>query len=292
MLPALNEVTFNRYNRYPDQFPSIFQVKSSTRSIEQFGQVSGIGLFTSINEGGNVRYDQSVQGFNKTFVHSRFGLGYKVSQDTIEDDKIQLIAKLAASIGRSCKETREIQAASVFNNAFNASFAGPDGVALCSASHPLVKAGGFQSNILSVAADLDHLSLSLALTDFEMQKDSAGQLIHVPAKHVVVAPANRWNVNEILKSAMRSDTANNMVNALKFASDGLPTPFIWRYLTDPDAFFITAAPDETALIWYDRRKPYIKYDYDFDSEAAKTAMRYKSSYGWHDFYGVYGTPGA
>jgi len=43
-----------------------------------------------------------------------------------------------------------------------------DGKVLFASDHPLVKAGGTQSNILATAADLDVASLELALTDWEL----------------------------------------------------------------------------------------------------------------------------
>lgn len=292
MLPALNTVIWKRYRDLPDYLSKVFDVQSSTKSIEQFSQVSGMGLLGALSEGEPVTYDKPVQGYDSTFTHTRFGLGFKVSQDVIEDDKIGLVAKMARELGRSVQYTAQIQAASVFNNAFSGSFLGPDGVCLCSASHPLVKSGGFQSNLLSTAADLDVTSLELALTDFETQRDSSGKLIHVPCRKIIVAPANRWNVQEILKSAMRSDTANNTANAFKWAMDGAPDPFIYPFLTDSDAWFLTGEPQDTGLVWFWRRRPYTKGEADFDTETGKTAARYKCSFGWHDFYGVYGTPGA
>ena len=292
MLPALNALIWNRFQQYPEQYSQVFDVQTSDRSIEQTTQVSGLGNFLPIDEGGPVRYDQPVQGFDKTFVHSRFGLGFKVSQDLVEDDKFGLAAKLAKELGRSCRETIELDAVTTFNNGFAGGPTGPDGVVLFSASHPLVKAGGVQSNLLSVAADLDVTSLQLALTDFETQRDSSGKLIHVPCRKIITAPANRWNVAELLHSALRPDTANNTTNSLKYAHDGMPESFVWRYLTDPDAWFLSASPSETGLVWFWRRRPYTKGDFDFDTETGKTAMRYRKSHGWSDFYGVYGTPGA
>lgn len=292
MLPALNALIWNRYKQYPEQFSQVFDVQTSDRSIEQTSQVSGLGLFSSINESGPVRYDQPVQGFDKTFVHTRFGLGFKASQDLVEDDKFGLIAKMAKELGRSCRESIELDAVSTFNNGFSGSYLGPDGQPLFSASHPLVKSGGVQSNILAVPADLDVVSLQLAMTDFETMRDSSGKLVHVPCRRMIIHPSNRWNAMEILKGTMRSDTANNTVNAFKYAEDGVPEPFIWRYLTDPDAWFLAANPSETGLVWFWRRKPYTKGDFDFDTETGKTAMRYRKSHGWSDFYGVYGTPGA
>lgn len=291
-LPALRMVVWNKFKQYPPVYNKVFDVQSSDRSIEQTSQVSGVGLFAQIDEGAAVRYDQPVQGFDKTFTHVRFGLGVKFSRDTVEDDKMGLVGRQNAEMARSARETIEIQAASDFNNGFDTAYAGPDGKPLFSATHPLYKSGGTQSNLLSTPADLSVESLQLAMTDFETQKDSSGKFIAVPCRRVMVAPSNRWNVNEILKSALRADTANNAVNTFKNAEDGLPDPLIWRHLTDPDAWFLIAEPSSTGLLWFWRRKPYLKGFVDDETETASTAMRYRMSHGWSDFYGVYGTPGA
>lgn len=292
MLPALHAIIRNKYRQYPLHYTKIFRMETSTRSIEQTSQVSGVGLFQEIPEGTEIHLDQPVQGFDKTFKHARFGLGVEFSRDTVEDDKIGLIARQTAELARSARETQEIQGASDFNNGFSASFPGPDGKALFATDHPLYKAGGAQSNRAAVSADLDVTSLQLGLTDFETMRDAAGKLIHVPCQKVVVHPANRWLAHELLKSALRPDTANNATNAFQFATDGLPDPFVWRYLTDPDAWFLTAAPEDTELIWFWRRKTYTDSDYEKRTEAACVLTRYRMSHGWSDFYGVWGNPGA
>jgi len=294
MLPALEVVIWNRYNRFPPQWTNIFRVMSSNRSIEQTSQVSGLGLPTRLTEGEPVHYDQPVQGFDKTFTHSRFGLGFRASSELVDDDKWQLISKMGVELGRSAKEAVEIEVAAHFNNAFDAGYPGPDGVALCSASHPLVKAGGVQSNVLSAPADLDVTSLQLALTDFRKMKDSSGKKIRVPVSKLVVAPENEWTAAEILEGKMRADTANNTINA--FQKRDLFPAFerwmVWDYLTDPDAWFLVADPADTELRFYWRKQPYTVHDIDFDTQAVKTALFYRKSHGWSDFYGVYGTPGA
>lgn len=294
MLPALRQIVWTKFNEYPEQWSQFVRSETSTRSIEQFSQVSGVGLFSKLTEGQPVGYDQPVQGFKSTFVHTRYGLGVKVSQDTIEDDQHGLVAEAHADLGRSCRESIEIDVASIFNNGFDGTnYPGPDGKALFASDHPLIKAGGSQSNLLSVAADLDVSSLQLALTDFETMKDSAGRRIRMPLPRLVVHPSNRWNAAEILKGDMRSDTANHTINAFKYAEGGNMMEFkVWQYLTDPDAWFLCGSPRDTKIAVFWRRKPYSKADFDFDTETGKFAMRYKKSQGWWDFYGVYGTPGA
>jgi hypothetical protein len=214
--------------------------------------------------------------------------------DLVEDDKIGLVGRMATELGNSEVDTREVQAASVFNNAFSTGdYVGRDGAALCSASHPLYKAGGNQSNILGVAADLDVDSLELALTDWELMKRSNGQQVSLPTPRLLIAPANRWRAHEILKGTMRSDTANNTVNAFKFAEDGPVSDIIvWSKLTDADAWFLVAPPESTGLVWYWRVKPYTRGFFDDRNERGGTIRRYKASWGFDDYIGVFGTAGA
>lgn len=294
MLPALDELIFNKFDRYPPQYTKMFRVMTSDRSIEQTSEVAGLGTFVEIPEGGNVRYDASVPGFSKTYTHLQYGLGFKMSRIMIDDDKWALINKLSSELGRSAKETIELAAAAQYNNGFSSSFLGPDGKALFATDHPLVKSGGTQSNRLAVDADLDIPSLELALTDFRRMKDPSGKKIRVKPELLTVAPEGEFLASEILSGTMRSDTANNTVNAFKNRQGYGPFSeyFVWDYLTDPDAWFIRCALEDTEQRFYWREKPGTTHDVDFDSRSVKTAMWYRMSLGWSSFYGVYGSPGA
>lgn len=294
MKPALEVIIFNQYKRRPQFWTKLFaQDTVKNGGIYQTSQISGVGTFRKIDEGAKITYDAPVQGFDKTFKPVRFGLGIQVSQDLVEDDqKARLVPKRATMLSNSCTESLELQMASVFNNGFTAgSYAGPDGVALFSASHPLVKAGGVQSNTLSVAADFDNESLALALTDYETMLNSEGQHIILPKPRVVGAPANRWAFAEVIESKMRSDTANNATNPLSYAEGGMPSWFVWNYLTDTDNWYLVANPEDTGLLVVWKRKPYTTYDFDKQSETGSVMMRYKMDYGFYDFYGTYGVQG-
>ncbi len=292
MLPALDELIFNRFDRLPPQYTKIFRVMNSTRSIEQTSEIAGLGNFQVVPEGGSVRYDESVPGFNKTFLHLQYALGFKMTRIMIDDDRWGIINKLAGDLGRSSKETIELNAASVLNNGFSA--LGPDGKALFASDHPMVKSGGTQTNVLSVPADLAIASLELALTDFRRMKDPAGKRIRVKPELLVVAPENEFNMAEILTATMRSDTDKHTPNAFKsrYGYGPFSEGFVYDYLTDPDAWFIRTALEDCETRFYWREKPTTTHDVDFDSRSVKTAMWYRMSLGFSSFYGWYGTPGA
>ena len=292
MLPALRSIVDDGYKQNPPQFTKVFNVLTSSRSVEQFSQVSGVGRFQQLAEGEAVRRDQAVQGFKSSFVHSRWGLAVPVTVDVVEDDKWDLIGKMHRDLGWSCAETQELDAVSTFNNGFDTSYAGPDGKPLFSASHPLYKAGGNQSNLLATPADLDLLPLEQMLTAFSLMKRPSGEFIHQVPKSLIIHPSNLWMAHALTKSTDDPSTANRSINPLRAAVDGIPEPFPWRYLTDEDAWYISAAPQQTGLVWFWRKQPYTKAYTDDDTEVGITAMRYKKSHGWNDYIGVFGTPGA
>lgn len=295
MLPALNAKIWQNYKAKKSMVGKVLNTDTTTRSIEQFSQMAGVGLPTLIGETEDTPTDNFVQGFHKTFKPAKYGLGIAASQELVEDDKVGIIGRRGVALSNSIYQSREIQAASVYNNGFDGTnYAGPDGQALFSSAHPLVKAGGTQSNILSVAADLDVTSLELALTDWELIKTHEGFLQMLPAPRLLVAAQNRWNATEILGGQMRSDTANHTINAFKEGTEsGAQVDLlIWGFLTDPDAWFLVGPPEETETLWLDRKAPYTKSDYVEKNETGYVYMRYRSDFGFYGWRAVYGTPGA
>jgi hypothetical protein len=294
MLPALNAKIWQNFKAKPSLLSKLLRVETSGRSIEQFATMAGVGLPGLVQEGADTGTDTMVQGYSKTFKPAKYGLGIAASQELVEDDKFGVISRRTVALSNSIRQAREIQAASVYNNGFDGTnFAIPDGQALFAASHPLVKSGGTQNNLLSVAADLDVASLELALTDWELTKTNEGFLQMYPTPRLLVASANRWNVAEILKSQQRSDTANNATNAFKYTeTGGNIDSVVWPYLTDPDAWFLVGPPEETEIVWVDRKAPYTKSDYTEKSETGFIYMRYRADFGAYGWRAVYGTPGA
>ena len=295
MLPALDELTMGRYNKLPSRFTKVYRMMTSARSIEQTTEMAGLGLLDAIPEGGNVRYDVGVPAFPKTYTHNQFGLGFQISRVMVDDDKYGIINKLATDLGKSAYESKELDAVSTFNNGFSGGAnAGPDGQPLFSLSHPLVKSGGVQANTLAVAADLDISAIELALSDFRQMRDHTGKRIRVDPKRLVIPTQLEFAAAEIMYGDMRSDTANHTINAFKNRVNmpGFDEIFLWEFLSDPDAWFICADPVDTELRWYDREKFNVKHETHFDSRSIKTAGFQRYSFGFSNFFGLYGSPGA
>jgi phage major head subunit gpT-like protein len=293
-LPALKGLINKSFEKHPSQYPKHFRIMTSGRAIEQYTEITGLGLFKETPEGAAVHFDQPMQGFDKTFKHLQYSLGYRISRIMLDDDKWGLAAKMARELGSSARESREILAADVYNQAFNASFPGPDGKPLCATDHPLIKAGGNQTNRPTTGMDLDQTAIELALTDFRLMRDPTGKKVRVTPKRLVLPAQLEFVAAEFMASTQRADTGNNAVNALKHrAGFGAFEDFsVYEYLTDPDAWFILADLEETEMHWYDREKPVVLNDMDKRTRSIEQSMWYRCSVGFASFYGVYGSPGA
>jgi hypothetical protein len=294
MLPAMDAKIDDGMKLKPPMFNRLLREMSTDRSIKQFSGVTGVGLLRDVNEGGDTDTDTIVQMFDSTFRPAKSGLGVAASKELVDDDKFNVIGDRSEALGVSTQQTIEVKAASVFNNAFDVTnYPGPDAVALCSASHPLVKAGGVQSNLLAVASDLDGTSLELALTDWETQKMPEGFYQTWPNPKLLVAPANRWAAHRLVKSPDDSETANRSINPFKYTEDGgLSEVMVWALLTDPDAWFLVAPPSQTQMIWLWRLRPYTRSEYIEKKETGIVYKRFRAAYGFYGYKGIYGTPGA
>lgn len=289
-LPAIDAVMHQTAKKHPEVRPLVFDIRKSTRGIEQVTEVTGLGPFVVSDEGADLELDSPEQAFDKTYLHLKYRLGFQYSTESLEDGKFREIKAQSKNLIRSAQDTRETLAAAVFNDGHGDT--GPDGVSLFSASHPLAKIGGVQSNLIA-AADLDVPSLMDMLTIFRTWDHHSGIPAAITPKTLLIPPALEFVAAEILRGDMRSDTANHTINALK-ARVGLPSfsqILLWVYLSDPDAWQVLASPDETGLAWYDRKKLKVKAWQENKSDSAIVAGRMRFSVGYDTYLGVAGSPG-
>lgn len=291
-LPALDHVIFESRKKYSEMRSKIYRMESSDRWGEQHTGATGLGQPSVVNEGSPVRYDNPLQGFDKTYIHVDYGLGFKISHASARDNRWISARRMARELSRSFSDGDETLAASTFNLAFDTNFPGPDGVPLCSASHPLVKVGGVQSNV-GAAADLDVDSLQLAYTAIALQKTHSGKPRRILPTRLLIHYSERFNAIEILKSELRSDTTNNATNAFaKLEGEPMLKIMPWTYLSDPDTWFLLANPEDLELYWFTRESLYTTHELDHDTRTLKTAAWEAHSFGWSDYIGIYGVPGA
>jgi hypothetical protein len=191
-------------------------------------------------------------------------------------------------LAQSLIETKETLTANIMNRAFNAAFTGGDGVALSSNAHPIVQ--GTFSNVLNAAAALSQTSLEQMLIQIRNAVDNNGKRIRLTPTQIVTGPSNVFQAETLLKSVLKSGTADNDINPVKsmgLLSDGQAN---MSRITSNTAWWVqTDAPEGLKLLMRRGLEKSMEGDFATDSMRYKATERY--TVGWTDPRAVFGTAG-
>lgn len=291
MLPVLEEVFQFEMAQHPSRRAELFKTVSTDRDIWQSTEVHDLDLFKNVGEGQEYDFVRGKQGSSKTLVIQKFGLGFSISEEAVEDGKLDMIADHVRKLARSARESQEIQAMNIFNNGFGSTTTA-DGVSLFNASHPL-PSGGTYRNQLSTPADLSTTSLESMLTDYETEFVGDSGIIYkkIP-KILLVHPSNKRFALELIGSELKAETADNNINS--FREEGLRV-MSSVHLTDSDAWFLMSDPSEHGLRIIERTGIQTKVggpDVGFNTDAILYKSRYREEIGAIHGYGAFGTAGA
>ncbi|MEL0287033.1 MAG: hypothetical protein VXA34_00095 [Gammaproteobacteria bacterium] len=289
--PGLNALFGMEYNRYEGQHSEIFDTESSDRAFEEEVMLSGFGAAPVKNEGAGISYDDANEAYTARYNHETVAMAFSITEEAIEDNLYdRLASRYTRALARSMAHTKQVKAASVLNNAFNSSFAGGDGVELCSTAHPLTNGGTF-ANEPSTAADLNETSLEDALINIAGFTDERGLIIALRGMKLIIPRQLQFVAERLLVSNLRVGTADNDINAIK-SSGLLPEGYVVNdYLIDTDAFFIkTDAPN--GFKHFERMALSTAMDPDFDTGNMRFKARERYSFGFSDPRAVFGSPGA
>ena len=292
LLPGLNALFGLEYATYGEQHKEIYETETSERSFEEETKLSGFSAAPVKNEGSAIAYDNAQEAFTARYNHETIALGFSLTEEAIEDNLYDsLSARYTKALARAMAYTKQTKAASVLNNGFTAgTFAGGDGVALFSTSHPLVS-GGVNSNTQSTPADLNETSLEAAVIQIAAWTDERGLLIAAKPKKLVVPPALQFVATRLLETQLRVGTADNDINAI-VNNGSIPEGYtVNNYLTDSNAYFLcTDVPN--GMKHFVRTPLSNSMDGDFDTGNVRYKSRERYSFGWSDPLGMWGSAGA
>jgi phage major head subunit gpT-like protein len=201
-----------------------------------------------------------------------------------------LSTRYTKALARAMAYSKQVKAANILNNGFNAAFPGGDGVSLFSTAHPLVS-GGTNSNRPTVATDLNETSLENAVIQIAAWTDERGLLIAAKPRKLIVPPALMFVATRLLETNLRVGTTDNDINALK-NNGAIPEGYtVNHFLTDPSGWFLkTDVPN--GLKHFERVPMSTSMDQDFDSGNNRFKARARYSFGWSDPLGMYASPGS
>jgi hypothetical protein len=289
--PGLNALFGLEYSRYENEHAEIFLTETSDRAFEEEVMLTGFSGAEVKQEGAPVVFDQASEAYTSRYTHETIALAFAITEEAIEDNLYdRLASRYTRALARSMANTKQVKAAAVLNNAFNSSFTGGDGKELIATDHPLANGGTF-SNELATAADLNETSLEQSLIDIAAFVDERGLRIAIQGRKLIVPKELQFTAERILKTPLRTATADNDINAIKNMGM-IPEGYrVNHFLTDTDAFFImTDAPNGLKHFVRSPIKTAIEGDFDTGNVRFKARERYV--FGFSDPRGIFGSPGA
>ena len=291
LLPGLNALFGLEYARYGEEHKEIFETETSERSFEEETKLSGFSAAPVKNEGSAIAYDNAQEVFTARYNHETIALGFSLTEEAIEDNLYDsLSARYTKALARAMAYTKQTKAAAILNNGFDTDYPGGDGQPLFSDAHPLVS-GGTNSNIPSVATDLNETALENAVIQIAAWTDERGLLIAAKPRKLVIPPSLQFVATRLLETELQVNTADNNINAIK-SNGSIPEGYtINHFLTDTDAWFLTT--DVPNGMKHFVRTPLAQsMDGDFDTGNVRYKARERYSFGWSDPLGMYGSEGA
>ena len=291
LLPGLNALFGLEYAKYGEEHKEIYETETSERSFEEETKLSGFSAAPVKNEGAAIAYDNAQEAWTTRYTHETIALGFSITEEAIEDNLYDsLSARYTKALARAMAYTKQVKAAAVLNNGFSASYPGGDGVALFSASHPLVS-GGTNSNTPSTQVDLNETSLEAAVIQIAAWTDERSLLIAAKPKKMIVPPALMFVADRLLETELRVGTNDNDINAIKNMG-AVPEGYtVNHFLTDPNAWFLTTDVPN-GMKHFVRTPLQNSMDGDFDTGNVRYKARERYSFGWSDPLGMWGSSGS
>ena len=287
--PGLNALFGLEYKNYANEHAEIFDTENSDRAFEEEVMLSGFANAPIKAEGTGVSFDNAQETFTARYTHETLALAFAITEEAIEDNLYdRLASRYTKALARSMANTKQVKAAKVLNNGFGTANGG-DGKELLATDHPIVS--GTEQNELTTAADLNETSLEQALIDIAALTDERGLKIAAKGMKLIVPSALQFTAERLMKSTQRVGTADNDINAV-VSMGMIPQGYtVNHYLTDTDAWFIkTDVPN--GLKHFVRAPLKTAMEGDFTTGNVRYKARERYSFGFSDWRGIFGSPGA
>ena len=292
LLPGLRGIE-GKYEQIPRQWDKIFTKHTSKMALERTAEMRFLGYAQLKTEGGQTSFDNSAgERFVYNQEHIEIGLGYAITRKAIDDNLYKSqFAPSNLGLMESFNQTEELYGANVLNTAqtYNSAIGG-DGVALCSASHPID--GGTVANQPAIQADLNEATLLNGMISIRTNfRDQAGLKVFARGRKLIVPPQLEPVAIRLLKTELRPGTADNDTNAILMTAGGMPEGYMVNdYLTSSYAWFLLTNIDGLSYMERVKFETDMQIDFTTDNLLVKGYSRFSFAYyNWRALYGSFPT---
>lgn len=198
------------------EYPIVFNDLKSSEYQPKDQRIAGLTAASEIVEGQNIPLQSPLIGLQKAYDWRLYGTGFRITEKMEFFNQFNLSKRMAKSLARVMKETKDTEAATLFNNmtsTTNEYNVGFDDLAIASAAHTQLPTSLTYSNYGN--AELSITSLADMRYYFAMLEDDRGMWMGASATHLAIHPNLYITAKEILGSDSKPLEMSNTINVLK-----------------------------------------------------------------------------
>jgi hypothetical protein len=288
--PILNKSFDGIYDQRKDEYLAFTREEPGIeRSYHEEPVLFGMGAAPEWPDGTPVPYQAGGQLFVARYQYKVYGTAFAITRVLAEDgDHIRIGKVFSEHAAQAVQETLETNMAQILNRAFNSAYPGGDGVSLCSPAHSII--GGFYSNQVNSAA-MSQTSVEAMITAMMQAVDDTGKKISVIPENFVVPPQQVLQAEVIVRSVLRTGTANNDINPLNTMNLFPGGVKKVSRLTSGTAYFITAGNIPNGIKRLTRGDVQKSMEGDFETDSMRYKIRHRYGQGWTSPRYIFGNQG-
>lgn len=261
-------------------FEQYMNVKNMDRGEYVDYETAGLGKFVEREELTDIDYDQLEFGQKLTIRDKKFGKGFRVSEEFLEDiaDAGIKDGSNIAKLGSYVDTVRRFKRSSIWTveeecidlldlGTGTTKFTGRDGLSLFNANHTTLKNPVVTQTNIDTGGALSATRIEAMTKLLDTQLDGRGDFIHDDSGYILVhGPAIRDRVYELFKTKGSVGNDYNNVNTMDQYDI---TPVSVNYLGASSVKYFLLKKNVHTLTWMWRKKPTFGKEGDFDAVAQK-----------------------
>jgi phage major head subunit gpT-like protein len=253
----IDDMFHDRLQNYPSEYQMVANISRMPKGRRYVAaEISGLGNVKVIEEGGRVTFDTPAEGHRKEVEATQYGLGYQVTEISIEDDYHGKVVAVASTLSDAMEDKVNVEFFSLYNDG-NDTHQSWDSKYIFADDHTTLKSGDTIDNL--GAAALSETSLQAAFEYFDKLVDEAGRKIRVEPDYLLVPTELRWMAGRLSRqTGGYTDNTDNkptlgMNDMTTNSSNGYVGGYqvhICRYLTDAESWWLGSKKDhQMNLMW-------------------------------------------
>lgn len=250
-------------------------------AFEDDMEMGGPGLAYEKPEGSEMGKGGLREGPITRYLARTFALMMLVTEEALEDKKIDKVINAARRLKRAMYKTADIDATNILVRAFNPLYVGGDGKPLIATDHPLPGGGTF-SNKMATPMSPSRQSIIVATSAMRKMPGHDG-IIEGYEPRIIVGPTEQWAVwSGIINSTKAPEPgANNEINVVNSELNLKFVPV--KYWTNTTTqYIILSDKDENGITFRWRRRPRSRSWVDNAQEVMNYGISARWARGWSD----------